>query len=95
MQVDLQQPTLIRGVRVWHYYSDGRTYYGNKTEISEDGIIWETVFDSEVDGRYAETADGHLILFSSPKRVRYIRDWLNGNSVNANNHWLEIQALKL
>ena len=93
VQVDLQQPTLIRGVRVWHYYSDGRTYYGNKTEISEDGIIWETVFDSEVDGRYAETADGHLILFSSPKRVRYIRDWLNGNSVNANNHWLEIQAL--
>jgi phage minor structural protein len=25
-------------------------------------------------------------------RVRYIRDWMNGNSVNTGNHWVEIQA---
>jgi phage minor structural protein len=26
-------------------------------------------------------------------KVRYIRDWLNGNSVNSGNHWVEIKAM--
>ena len=32
----------------------GRTYYGTKTEISEDGVNWTTIFDSAVEGTYAE-----------------------------------------
>lgn len=27
------------------------------------------------------------------RKVRYIRDWLNGSNINVGNHWVEIQAL--
>ncbi len=28
-----------------------------------------------------------------PSKIRYIRDWLNGSTSNASNHWVEIQAI--
>jgi prepilin-type N-terminal cleavage/methylation domain-containing protein len=81
----------VSSVKVWHYYADGRTYYATKTEVSEDGTNWSTVYDSAVSGTYQETAAGKT--FSFPQRkVRYIRDWLNGSSSNTSNHWVEIQA---
>lgn len=30
---------------------------------------------------------------NSVKKVRYIRDWLNGSSANAGSHWVEIEAI--
>lgn len=81
----------ISALRVWHYYADGRTYYATKTEVSEDNVTWTTIFDSAVSGTYAENANGRLYRFDS-MRVRYIRDWLNGSTVNTGNHWVEIQA---
>lgn len=47
-------------IQVWHYYQDGRTYYGTKTEISEDGVNWTPVFDSAKSGTYKETAAGKI-----------------------------------
>ncbi|HHX36337.1 MAG TPA: discoidin domain-containing protein, partial [Gammaproteobacteria bacterium] len=41
-------------------YQDGRTYHNTKTEISEDGVNWTTIFDSAVEGTYAETAEGKI-----------------------------------
>jgi len=81
----------VSALRVWHYYADGRTYYATKTEVSEDNVTWTTIFDSAVSGTYAESANGRLHRFDS-MRVRYIRDWLNGSTVNTGNHWVEIQA---
>jgi hypothetical protein len=48
-------------LKVWHYYSDGRTYNATKTEVSEDGNTWTTVYDSAIDGLYKETAEGNII----------------------------------
>lgn len=28
-----------------------------------------------------------------PSRIRYIRDWVNGNTLNSSSHWIEIQAI--
>jgi len=81
----------VSNIKVWHYYADGRTYYATKTEVSDDGTNWFTVYDSAVSGTYQETASGKS--FSFPQRkVRYIRDWLNGSTSNTSNHWVEIQA---
>ncbi|KAF5072894.1 hypothetical protein DSECCO2_197820 [anaerobic digester metagenome] len=50
-------------IQVWHPYTDGRTYYGTKTEISTDGVNWTPVFDSAKSGTYKETAAGNIISF--------------------------------
>jgi len=90
--VDLGTVKAISEIRVWHYHADGRIYKNTKTEVSKDGVAWEVVFDSATKGTYKETATGHRISFDT-KEVRYVRDWLNGSSVNQANHWVEIQAL--
>lgn len=58
-QVDLGQVFYnIQSIKVWRYHNDGRTYHETKTEVSPDGITWYTVFDSYIEGEYAETAAG-------------------------------------
>jgi len=45
-------------INVIHYYLDGRTFYGTKTEISEDGTTWFSIRDSAYQGTYQETSSG-------------------------------------
>ena len=61
--IDLGQVFEIETIKIWHYWADGRTYHNVKTEISEDKVNWKTVFDSDVSGEYAESADGLTISF--------------------------------
>lgn len=89
--VYLKEAYDINQIKVWHYWADNRTYYGTKTEVSEDGQNWYVIFDSSVSGTYQETYDGRTYNFPV-RKVRYIRDWLNGSTANAFNHWVEIQA---
>jgi hypothetical protein len=56
----------IDTIKVYHYYADGRTYYGTKTEVSVDGVTWTTLRESAVSGTYQETSTG-LILKSATK----------------------------
>ena len=91
VKVTLDSVRDVSALRIWHYYADGRTYNATRTEVSEDDVNWTTVFDSAVSGTYAENANGRVHRFDS-KRVRYVRDWLNGSNVNTGNHWVEIQA---
>jgi hypothetical protein len=56
MELDLGDIYELDKVQVWHYYNDTRTYYGTKTEVSQDGINWYPLFDSEIDGTYQETS---------------------------------------
>lgn len=91
VSVDLGAVQSLSSVKVWHYWADGRTYRQTKTEVSEDGTNWVTIFDSASSGEYPESSSGKTHSFSA-KNVRYIRDSLNGSSSNAGNHWVEIQA---
>ena len=91
--IDLGAIYSVSKIKIWHYFADSRTYYNTKTEVSADNITWTTVFDSAVSGTYVETASGKEIAFPT-KRVRYIRDWLNGSTINTGNHWVEIQAFE-
>ena len=62
VQIDLGKVNYdIDEIKVWHYYSDARRYHKTKTEISEDGLTWVTLFDSDVSGEYVETQYGHSI----------------------------------
>ncbi len=58
-QIDLGAVyTDIDKIQVIHYYADGRTFHGVKTQISEDGVNWTTLYDSAVNGEYVETSVG-------------------------------------
>lgn len=58
VQIDLERPYDIKEIKVWHYYADARTYRNSKTQVSQDGTTWYTVFDSRIDGEYKETSEG-------------------------------------
>lgn len=89
--IDLGSLQDVSRVQVWHYWSDSRTYYQTKTEVSEDGTNWTAIFDSATQGTYPETSQGRTYDFPMQK-VRYVRDWINGNSTNTGNHWSEIKV---
>jgi hypothetical protein len=60
----------IEKIHIWHYFGDNRTYYNNRTEVSEDGVKWYTLFDGGTEGQYsyAETSGGH-IQYSTKARL--------------------------
>jgi phage minor structural protein len=59
VQIDLGTVhTDIDTIKIFHYYADGRTFHGTKTQVSADGVTWTTIFDSAVSGEYAETSAG-------------------------------------
>lgn len=85
-QVDLGQVyTDIDTIKILHYYADGRTFHGVKTEISEDGVTWTTLYDSAVSGEYAETSAGKS--YSPP--TTQVKDYLASINVFnvATNGW--------
>ncbi len=59
-QIDLGKIYDIQSIKVWHYYTDGRTYYGKKTEVSADGVTWNTLYDDSIDTDYAETSSAKV-----------------------------------
>ena len=74
MVVDLGKVEVLEAVRVWHYWGDGRTYYDTKTEISEDGVNWTSIFDSAIDGTYPETSSGKLHQMKSPNKFHVSKE---------------------
>ncbi len=62
IEMDLGAEYDIGEVFVWHYYGDSRTYKKNKIVLLDSTKTKQnTVFDSDVDGEYAETSQGKII----------------------------------
>ena len=62
IEMDLGAEYEIGEVFVWHYYGDSRTYKKNKIVLLDSTKTKQnTVFNSDVDGEYAETSQGNLI----------------------------------
>ena len=73
-------------LKIWHYYSDSRTYHNSKTQISTDGTNWITVFDSSVSGEYKETEYGHTIKLNDTGQHNSMMDFSeNGLRVSHSN----------
>lgn len=90
VEIDLGGIARLSSLKIWHYYTDSRSYLGKKVQVSVDKITWVTVYDQTVDANYAESAAGKTITVDLD--ARYIRDTINGSTANASNHWVEIQA---
>lgn len=74
VQIDLGQIYQdLDYVKVWHYYEDGRKYHNTKTEVSSDGVNWFPIFDSYIDGEYAETSSGRTYDVSYANALAYLK----------------------
>jgi YD repeat-containing protein len=91
VKIDLGATYSLNKIVVWHNANGNRTYHNTKTQVSVNGSTWVTVYDSAVSGEYLETPQGKEITFTT-QNVRYIRDYVNGNTVDAYDHWTEIEA---
>lgn len=65
IQVDLEAIHDITSVKIFHFWTDSRTYYETKTEGSIDGINWFTIYDSYISGTYTETSNGKTFYVTS------------------------------
>lgn len=64
--LDLLDWYKIKSIVVSHYPGDTRTFSNTKTEVSVDGINWYPIYDSSLDGTYAESPSGKTInLFNN------------------------------
>lgn len=102
LQADLGFEALVSESRMFFYALDGRQYL-TAIAVSRDGSTWEYVLGSgPADGGSAtsfvlsrEAAGGYLVGYELPtivpvgKFARYVRVWMNGNSVNTGNHGYE------
>ena len=103
IQIDLGGNRDLTKVNLWHYYGDGRTYRDVIVQVSSDATFATktTVFNNDannsagqgagIDAEYAETSAGKSISFNAVN-ARYIRLWTNGSSVNAQNHYVEVEV---
>ena len=64
IELDLLDDYNIEQIITRHYV-DSRTYHETKVEVSEDGVIWYSVFDSAIEGEYVEVTEGKTIDFNS------------------------------
>jgi hypothetical protein len=104
--IDLGKIYMVGSVNPCHMYNVDRIYHGTKTQVSEDNIIWTTIYDSAVSGEYPErfyhSDHGHThygkIINLSAQRVRYVRDYCNGwTSIDGltsgtENTWAEVRV---
>ena len=59
--VDLGAEYDIRQIKVWHFWIGSRRY-NHKLQVSVDGKEWKTIFDSDKDGAYSESAEGKTYI---------------------------------
>lgn len=62
---------------------------GNTSDTTRQGSIYLTSSDNGAP--YIDVLDGVVdSAFNIPLTIRYVRDWLNGSTQNAGNHWVDI-----
>lgn len=73
----------IETIQVYHHYTDERKNE-TKLEISEDGINWITVYDSSINGTYAETQNGYAHLIRSESiadQISFLKQTINSFNI--------------
>ena len=103
IQIDLGQSYNLDKIKLWHYFLDGRTYKDVIAQVSNvpDFSTKTTVFNNDTnnsagqgtggDNEYAESSSGKEITFSTTN-ARYVRLWTNGNTVNSQNNYVEVEV---
>lgn len=104
VQVDLESPTEIHAVVVWHYHSQARVYRDVVVQVADDPdfiVNVRTIFNNDhdnssglgvgTDKEYVETFEGKAIKVGG-EVARYVRFYSNGNTSNDFNHYVEVEV---
>ncbi|QJD87763.1 glycoside hydrolase family 18 protein [Cohnella herbarum] len=103
IQIDFGASYYLNKIAIWHYFADSRTYKDVIVKLSDSSAFSSsvTIFNNDADNssgqgagtdaEYAESAAGKKISFN-PVKARYLRIYSNGSSVNAYNHYVEVEA---
>lgn len=104
IQIDLEAPTTIEAVWLWHYHSQARAYHDVIVQVSNDPEFQSdvtTLFNNDFDesagmGRgsdrpYVESRFGKLIDGRGTS-AQYVRFYSNGNTSNDMNHYIEAEV---
>lgn len=105
IQLDLGKSYDLTQINLWRYWLDGRTYRDTIIRLSDTADFsgeTTTVFNNDADNsagfgagqdsEYVETSAGKSISFDTV-RARYVRIYSGGNVNNANNHFVEVEAM--
>lgn len=60
----------VEYIQTWHYYSDARAYKNHYVDVSEDGLLWIRIYNSDKQGTHAESIDGFLVPVNSSAIIR-------------------------
>lgn len=104
VQIDLEQPSTIYVVYVWHFFREARSYHDVIVQVADDAEFTknvQTVYNNDQDNSsklgigkqrpYIETNLGKLIDAKGAKG-RYVRVSSNGNTANDLNHYIEVEV---
>jgi len=104
VQLDLGASRSVNDIKIWHYFGDTRKYHDVIVQLSNDSTFKTgvtTIYNNDTnnsaglgigkDTEYSETSTGKDIPVASVN-ARYIRFYSNGSSVNAFNHYVEIEV---
>jgi len=104
VQLDLGASYNLSDIKVWHYFADARKYHDVVVRVSNSSTFASgvtTVFNNDTNNsagfgtgtgsEYAETSTGKDIPVASVN-ARYVRLYSNGSSVNAYNHYVEVEV---
>jgi len=104
VQLDLGASRSVNDIKIWHYFGDTRKYHDVIVQLSNDSTFKtgvNTIYNNDAnnsaglgigkDTEYSETSTGKDIPVASVN-ARYIRFYSNGSSVNAFNHYVEIEV---
>ena len=75
VEIDLGSEKLLKTLKIWHYYADGRTYHGTKTEVSLNAEYWLVVFDSKKQTEYIETSAGNILTLTNIPLLKLMSPW--------------------
>jgi hypothetical protein len=104
VQIDLEIPSTIYGIGLWHYHSQIRSYNDVIVQVSNDAEFKSgvtTIYNNDhdnsselgmgKDSAYLERNLGRLI---DAKRTtgRYVRLYSNGNTSDGLNHYVEVEV---
>ncbi len=103
VQIDLEKPSTLSAIVVWHFHSQKRAYNDVIIQVSDDPefktstTIYNNDYDESAkmgkgtDRPYVESRFG-LIADAKNTKGRYVRLYSNGNTSNEMNHYIEVEV---
>ncbi len=102
--IDLETIHNIFAILTWHYQRRDRVYFDVIVQVADDPNFIKnvrTLFNNDIDNtagfgigkdkHYLETHEGRLVN-AKGARVRYVRLYSNGNTVNELNYYTEVEV---